>query len=46
MYTETHSGCSIHAVGSILIRVGLYISVDGDLLGVRACTRFSMSIMQ
>ena len=37
---ETHNGCSIHAVGSILIRLGLSISADGDLLVVRACTRF------
>ena len=45
-YTEMHSGCSIHAVGSILIHLGLSISADGDLLGVRACTHFSMSITQ
>ena len=42
--TQTHNGCSIHVVGSILIRLGLSISADGDLRGVRACTRFSMLI--
>jgi len=41
-----HSGCSIHAVGSILIRLGLSMSADGNLLGVRECTPFSMLITQ
>ena len=43
---EMHSGCSIHAVGSILICLGLSISADGNLLGVRKSTRFSMLITQ
>ena len=44
LHIETHRGCFTPAVCSIFMHLVVFISIDGDLLGVRACTRSSVSV--